>query len=107
MDSRFAPAPARSLGLVGLALLALGGLSGCIGAVAGTIIDSVQNTLEYPVHEYVFRGKYKFDNDPGAPWRELADERGRDYGNELVGVAVSGGGSRAAYFLTCVLDEMR
>jgi predicted acylesterase/phospholipase RssA len=97
----------RSPALVGLALLALCGGTGCIGAVTGTIIDTTRNALEYPVHEYVFQGAYKFDNDPEAPWRELENDRDRDYGNELVGLAVSGGGSRAAYFLAAVLDEMR
>jgi len=107
MDSNSAPRPKRSHGLVGLALLAVVGASGCIGAVAGTIIDTAQHALQHPVREYVFRGAYKFNNDPDAPWRKLEGERGRDYGNALVGVAVSGGGSRAAYFLACVLDEMR
>jgi len=107
MDSSSAPRPKTRRGCVGLALLALCGATGCIGAVAGTIIDTVQHTLQHPVHEYVFRGAYKFDNDGGGSWRELVDERGRDYGDELVGVAVSGGGSRSAYYLACVLDAMR
>jgi predicted acylesterase/phospholipase RssA len=98
---------ARSRALVGLAVLALCGGTGCIGAVVGTIIDTTRSAIEYPIHEYVFRGAYKFANDPDAPWRELEDDRGRDYGNELVGVAVSGGGSRSAYFLACVLDKLR
>jgi predicted acylesterase/phospholipase RssA len=107
MDSRFTSGWMRSPALVGLTLFALGGGSGCIGAVTGTILDTTRNALGYPVHEYVFQGAYKFDNDPDTPWQELENDCGRDYGNELVGLAVSGGGSRAAYFLASVLDEMR
>ncbi len=90
-----------------LAVLVLGGGTGCIGAVAGTIIDTTQDVLRYPVQEYVFQAAFKYDNDPDAPWQQLEDDVDRDYGDELVGVAVSGGGSRAAYFTACVLDEMR
>lgn len=107
MDSRRAPQPKLRAARVGFALLVLCGATGCIGAVAGTVIDTVQHALQHPVHEYVFRGAYKFDNDSDAPWRERVDERGRDYGNALVGIAVSGGGSRSAYFLACVLDALR
>jgi predicted acylesterase/phospholipase RssA len=83
------------------------GTNGCVGAVVGTIIDTTVATVRRPVAEYVFLGAHKYDNPSGEPWRGLADDRGRDFGNELVGVAVSGGGSRSAYFLACVLDEMR
>jgi len=82
-------------------------LSGCIGAVVGTAIDRTQAAISYPIKEYVFLGAYKHANDAHAPWRPLEDDRDRDYGRELVGIAVSGGGSRAAYFLACVLDELR
>jgi len=77
------------LGLV-LALPPLARAAGCIGAVVGTIVDTAQHTISHPVQEYVFRGAYKYDNDPDAPWRPLEDDRGRDYGRELMGVAVSG-----------------
>jgi predicted acylesterase/phospholipase RssA len=107
MESPFTSPWMRSPALVGLSLLVLCGGTGCIGAVTGTIVDTARHALEHPVHEYVFRGAYKFDNDPDSPWRELENDRGRDYGNELVGLAVSGGASRAAYFLASVLDEMR
>jgi len=107
MDLRPASRPKLRAAWASLVLLVLCGATGCIGAVAGTIIDTVQHALQHPVHEYVFRGAYKFDNDGSQPWRELVDERGRDYGNALVGIAVSGGGSRSAYFLACVLDALR
>jgi predicted acylesterase/phospholipase RssA len=91
-----------------LALLALAALAcGCIGAVVGTVVDTAQNAVERPVAEYVFRGIYKFDNYKDDPWRPLEEPRERDYERELVGIAASGGGSRAAYFLACVLDELR
>ncbi len=96
----------RSLSTV--ALLALScTLMGCIGAVVGTALDRAQDALSYPVKEYAFFGVYKHANDANAPWQPLEDDRERDYGHELVGIAVSGGGSRAAYFLACVLDELR
>jgi predicted acylesterase/phospholipase RssA len=83
------------------------GSSGCVGALVGTVIDSAVATARRPVAEYLFFGAYKYDNPGGEPWQVLEDDGGRDFGHELIGVAVSGGGSRSAYFLACVLDGMR
>ena len=88
-------------------LLAAAVLPGCIGLVVGTAVDDLCNALAYPVNEYLFLGAWKYDNDPDAPWRDLEDDRGRDFGGELVGLAVSGGGSRSACFVASALDEMR
>src|SRR5262245_13973468 len=88
-------------------LLAASVLPGCIGLVVGTAVDDLCNAIAYPVNEYVFLGAWKYDNDPDAPWRDLEDDRKRDFGEELVGLAVSGGGSRSACFVASALDEMR
>ncbi len=92
-----------------VAVLATSLSSGCVGVgiVTGTAVDSAMKAASYPLYEYVCFGAYKYDNDDDAPWRQLEDDRSRAYGDELVGIAVSGGGSRAAYFLAAVLDEMR
>ena len=88
-------------------LLAASALPGCFGLAIGTIVDDVGNAVTYPVHEYLFFGAYKYGNDPDTKWKDLEDDRGRDYGEELIGLAVSGGGSRSACFLEAALDEMR
>ncbi len=92
-----------------LAAAAATPLSGCVGLgmTTGAVIDTTMNAVAYPVHEFVCLGAYKYDNDADLPWRPFPEEARSDYGEELIGVAVSGGGSRAAYFLACVLDEMR
>ncbi|MBK7978257.1 MAG: patatin-like phospholipase family protein [Deltaproteobacteria bacterium] len=94
----------RLLAVVTLALL---GAAGCIGAFVGTGIDVAGSAVTYPFRNGLFARLWEFDNDSGQPWRALEDDRGRDFGNELVGVAVSGGGSRSAYFLASVLDRLR
>ena len=105
ITSRYTPRPRAALAVALLAAVAL--LPGCIGLFIGTTVDTVLGAAFYPVHEWVFLGSYKYDNDPGDPWVELENDEGRDYGEELVGIAVSGGGSRSALFLACALDEMR
>lgn len=94
----------RLLALVTLALL---GAAGCIGAIVGTGIDAAGSAVTYPFRNGLFARLWEYDNDSGQPWRTLEDDRGRDFGNELVGLAVSGGGSRSAYFLASVLDRLR
>jgi predicted acylesterase/phospholipase RssA len=88
-------------------LLAAAALPGCIGLFVGSAVDQVGNAITYPVNEYVFLGAWRYGNDPTLPWRDLEDDRDRDFGEELIGIAVSGGGSRSACFLAGVLDEMR
>lgn len=76
---------------------------GC-GVVLGTAIDSVVNVVTYPVKEYVFAGSYKYDNTWDDPYKNI--ETPREHGEVLLGVAVSGGGSRSAYFSSCVFSEL-
>jgi predicted acylesterase/phospholipase RssA len=90
------------LALLAGALLA----QGCIGVAVGTAIDTATDIATFPIHEYVCQGAYKYDNADAGHWTPLADERARDHGEELVGVAVSGGGSRAAYFFASVMGEL-
>ena len=87
--------------------LAAAALPGCIGLFVGSAVDQTANAITNPIHEYLFFGAWRYENDPDAPWKDLEDDRARDYGDELVGLAVSGGGSRSAYFLCSALDEMR
>lgn len=86
-----------------LAALALLAAPGC-GVVAGTIIDSAEAIATYPIKEWVFMGAWRYDNAWDDPWTPL--ELAHDEGDVLVGVCLSGGGSRSAYFATCVLDEL-
>jgi len=101
----------RVLGALVVCLLASSALllEGCtgIGLAAGTAVDSTMNLVAWPIREGVCAGAYKYDNNPDLPWHDLENTSRREYGEELVAVAVSGGGSRAAYFLACALDEMR
>jgi predicted acylesterase/phospholipase RssA len=78
-------------------------LAGC-GVIIGTAVDSVTEFATYPMKEFVFHGAYKYDNTWTAPYAPIQYER--DYGELLLGLAVSGGGSRSAYFLACVLEEL-
>ena len=78
--------------------------SGC-GMVIGTIVDSALNTVTYPFKEHVFAKAYKYDN----VWTEKyipIEEKDEDYGEVLLGLAVSGGGSRSAYFFSCIVEEL-
>ncbi len=88
------------------ATAALGG-GGCLGALVGTGIDTVGSVITYPFKNGLFAHSWEYDNTSTEPWRALEDDRDRDFGDELVGVAVSGGGSRSAYYLACVLDRLR
>lgn len=106
MLARGAPLHHRRVRVVVLTALALAG-AGCVGAIVGTGIDAVGAAVTYPFKNGLFARLYEYDNTSPEPWRALEDDRGRDYGNELVGLAVSGGGSRSAYFLACVLDRLR
>lgn len=76
---------------------------GC-GVVVGTAIDTVVNVATYPVKEYVFAGSYKYDNTWEEPYQTI--ETPHEHGEVLLGVAISGGGSRSAYFSACVLSEL-
>ncbi len=90
--------PAATL-LAALALLT----PGC-GVVAGTLVDTAEAIVTYPVKEWLFLGAWRDDNAWDDPWVRLEDTH--DDGDVLVGVCLSGGGSRSAYFATCVLDEL-
>lgn len=76
---------------------------GC-GVVAGTIVDTAEAIATYPIKEWVFLGAWRYDNAWDDPWAPLEDTH--DDGEVLVGVCLSGGGSRSAYFATCALDEL-
>lgn len=89
-----------------LALLLVALLPACIGAAVGTAIDRATDLATYPFAEYVCQGAYKYDNDDAAPWRALVAPDARAHGAELIGVAASGGGSRAAYFFASVMHEL-
>ena len=79
-------------------------LAGC-GAVAGTVLDTSVDIATYPFKEYVSRGAYKYDNDWDDGFSSI--EPGvKDHGELVVGVCISGGGSRSAYFMACVLEEL-
>ncbi len=89
--------------LFALLILACIFSSGC-GVVIGTAIDSAIDVATYPLKEYVFWGSYKYDNTWDTKYTPLEDER--DYGEVLLGLAVSGGGSRSAYFMACIMKEL-
>jgi predicted acylesterase/phospholipase RssA len=78
--------------------------SGC-GAVAGTVIDTSVDLVTYPFKEYVSFRAYKYDNDWDEPYLSL-ENRQKDNGEMLLGLCISGGGSRSAYFMACVLEEL-
>lgn len=78
-------------------------LPGC-GVIVGTLVDTVIDVTTYPVREYVFWGSYKYDNTWPEPYQVV--EEPRDPGEILLGIAVSGGGSRSAYFFACVMEEL-
>ncbi len=72
--------------------------------MVGTIVDTTIDVVAYPFKEYVFWGSYKYDNTWSEPY--VVAEQERDHGHTLLGVAVSGGGSRSAYFFACIMDEL-
>ena len=76
---------------------------GC-GVITGTLIDSAIGAATYPLKEYVFLGSYKYDNTWETPYRQY--ENHHDYGELLLAVSVSGGGSRSAYFFACVMEQL-
>lgn len=77
--------------------------TGC-GVVVGTVIDTTFDVGTYPVKEYISFGAYKYDNTWKDPYKDIEVER--DPEDLLLGVCISGGGSRSAYFMACVLEEM-
>lgn len=85
------------------ALLAALAASGC-GVIAGTIVDTAEAIVTYPIKEWVFFGAWKYDNGWSDPWVRLPDTH--DEGDVLVGVCLTGGGSRSAYFAACALDAL-
>lgn len=74
------------------------------GVLIGTTVDAIQNTATYPFKEYLFWGAYKYDNTWDEPYQIIEQEK-EDYGEQLIGIAVSGGGSRSAYFFASVMNE--
>jgi predicted acylesterase/phospholipase RssA len=74
------------------------------GVVAGTVIDTSLGIATYPVREYVFFGAYKYDNTWTEPYKKI--EVKKDPEELLLGVCISGGGSRSAYYMACVLEEL-
>ena len=76
---------------------------GC-GVITGTLIDTAIGAATYPLKEYVFLGSYKYDNTWETPYQKIEDRH--DNGELLLGVAVSGGGSRSAYFFACVMEQL-
>lgn len=81
-----------------------GCVAGC-GMVVGTIVDTSVDVLTYPLKEYVFGKSFKYDNTWEKPYQSMCYQR--DYGEMLLGVSVSGGGSRSAYFFACVLEQLQ
>jgi predicted acylesterase/phospholipase RssA len=78
-------------------------LGGC-GAIAGEIVDNANTKAMYPFREYLFQGAFKYANPSDGGWKTLPATH--DLGDLTLGVAISGGGSRSAYFATCVLEEL-
>jgi predicted acylesterase/phospholipase RssA len=85
-----------------LALIAAA-LAGC-GVVVGSAVDKANDFLLDPVRHWVFFDAYRHANDWGGGWQTLPSTH--DMGDMTLGIAISGGGSRAAYFATCVLEEL-
>ncbi|NUM36030.1 MAG: patatin-like phospholipase family protein [Candidatus Brocadiae bacterium] len=76
---------------------------GC-GVMVGTAVDSAIGIATYPFKEYIFWGSYKYDNTWDTKYTPLKQDK--DYGEILLGMGVSGGGSRSAYFMACVMKEL-
>jgi predicted acylesterase/phospholipase RssA len=72
--------------------------------VIGAAIDGANAILMYPFREWVFLGAFKYANPWDESWHPLPTTH--DMGEVTLGIAISGGGSRSAYFATCVLDEL-
>lgn len=77
--------------------------TGC-GVVVGTVIDTTFDVGTYPIKEYVALGAYKYDNTWKDPYKNIEVEKDPD--EVLLGVCISGGGSRSAYFMACVMEEL-
>ncbi len=88
---------------LGILFSSISSFTGC-GVAVGTIVDTAVDVATYPIKEYIFMGSYKYDNT----WPEAYQEQpiNRDHGEMLLGIAVSGGGSRSAYFMACVMQEL-
>ncbi len=83
--------------------LVLPWLSGC-GVLAGTLLDTGAQLLTYPFKEYLCLGAFRYDNTWDEPYANIETEP--DPGELLVGVCISGGGSRSAYFMASVLEQL-
>jgi predicted acylesterase/phospholipase RssA len=92
--------PAGWIASLAVACLFLGGC----GASVGTVIELTDDVVFYPFRNWVFLGAFEHDNPWDDEWEELPVKT--DMGEVLVGISLSGGGSRSAYFATCVLDEL-
>jgi predicted acylesterase/phospholipase RssA len=77
--------------------------AGC-GAVVGGLVDRANDFVMYPFREWLFLGAYDHANDWEGRWHTLPTTH--DLGDVTLGIAISGGGSRSAYFAACVLDEL-
>jgi predicted acylesterase/phospholipase RssA len=86
-----------------LAVLALVIASGC-GAIVGAAVDRANDFIMYPFREWLFADCYRHANDWGGHF--VALENTHDAGDVTLGIAISGGGSRSAFFAACVLDEL-
>jgi len=76
---------------------------GC-GVAIGTAVDTAVDVATYPIKEYAFACSYKYDNTWTEPYAVC--DQCREPGELLLGLAVSGGGSRSAYFMACVMEEL-
>ncbi len=88
----------RSVGL--LLLLAS---SGC-GVVVGAAVDHANDFIMYPFREWIFGDYHRYANDWDGRYTHLPSTH--DGGEITLGIAISGGGSRSAFFAACVLDEL-
>jgi predicted acylesterase/phospholipase RssA len=78
-------------------------LSGC-GVVVGAAVDHANDFVMYPFREWLFGDSYRYANEWNGRFTPLANTH--DEGKVTLGIAISGGGSRSAYFAACVLDEL-
>jgi predicted acylesterase/phospholipase RssA len=84
-------------------LLLLLVLGGC-GAVVGAAVDRANDFVMHPFRDWIFGDSYRYANDWESRFTRLPNTH--DGGGVTLGVAISGGGSRSAYFAACVLDEL-
>jgi predicted acylesterase/phospholipase RssA len=78
-------------------------LAGC-GVVVGGAIDRGNDLLMFPFRKGLFFGAYEYANPSEEGWRVLPARH--DMGDVTLGIAISGGGSRSAYFAACVLEAL-